>query len=69
MLVCAPTSAGKTNVALLSILEAVQRYRRKDGTIDLKGFKVVYVAPMKALVSEITGNLGNKLKSLGVNVR
>lgn len=69
MLVCAPTSAGKTNIALLSILEVISNYIREDQTIDLKGFKIVYIAPMKALVSEITGNLSNKLKSLNIIVK
>ncbi len=27
MLVCAPTSAGKTNIALLTILRAISEYR------------------------------------------
>ena len=69
MLVCAPTSAGKTNIALLSILEVISNYVREDSSIDLKAFKVVYIAPMKALVSEITGNLSNKLKSLNITVK
>ena len=70
MLVCAPTSAGKTNVALLSILATVATYRDNEtGQLDLKNFKVVYIAPMKALVSEVTGNLSNRLKSLGITVR
>lgn len=70
MLVCAPTSAGKTNVALLSILQTISTYRDdQSGEIDLTKFKIVYIAPMKALVSEVTGNLSNRLKSLGVTVR
>ncbi len=70
MLVCAPTSAGKTNVALLSILKAIADYRDPDsGIIDLSKFKVVYIAPMKALVAEITGNLSNRLKTLGITVK
>jgi pre-mRNA-splicing helicase BRR2 len=35
--------------------------RRRDGTFDLKNFKVVYVAPMKALVTEIVGNFQKRL--------
>lgn len=70
MLVCAPTSAGKTNVALLTILKAIADYRDPEsGTIDLTKFKVVYIAPMKALVAEITGNLSNRLKTLGITVK
>jgi pre-mRNA-splicing helicase BRR2 len=51
MLVCAPTSAGKTNIALLAILETISRYISDNGSIDLSKFKIVYIAPMKALVS------------------
>jgi pre-mRNA-splicing helicase BRR2 len=52
MLVCAPTGAGKTIVALLTILQTIGMHRNK-GTIDKNKFKVVYIAPMKALVNEI----------------
>ena len=70
MLVCAPTSAGKTNIALLSILKTISDYRDPDGgSIDYSKFKVVYIAPMKALVAEITGNLENRLKTLGITVK
>lgn len=69
MLVCAPTSAGKTNIALLSILRVMSQYMNKNGTIDTSKFKVVYIAPMKALVAEITGNLSHRLQSLGIKVK
>eukprot|EP00919_Chromeraceae_sp_WS-2016_P013077 GHVR01030562.1.p1 GENE.GHVR01030562.1~~GHVR01030562.1.p1 ORF type:complete len:121 (+),score=7.95 GHVR01030562.1:9921-10283(+) len=69
MLVCAPTSAGKTNIALLSILEVIKHYVLSDGSIDTSKFKIVYIAPMKALVAEVTGNLDNRLKSLGIKVK
>lgn len=57
MLVCAPTSAGKTIIALLSILRVMSEFMTKSGAIDTSKFKVVYIAPMKALVSEIATNL------------
>jgi replicative superfamily II helicase len=41
----------------------------KSGTIDINKFKIVYIAPMKALVAEITGNLSHRLSPLGINVR
>mgnify|MGYP002078358115 CR=1 FL=1 len=41
----------------------------KSGAIDTSKFKVVYIAPMKALVAEITGNLSHRLSGLGINVR
>lgn len=69
MLVCAPTSAGKTNIALLAILQVMSEYMNKNGTIDTSKFKIVYIAPMKALVAEITGNMSHRLSPLGINVR
>ncbi len=47
MLLCAPTGAGKTNVAMLAILHELGQHMNEDGTIKLNDFKVVYVAPMK----------------------
>ncbi|BBM97599.1 pre-mRNA-splicing helicase BRR2 [Marchantia polymorpha subsp. ruderalis] len=69
LLLCAPTGAGKTNVAMLAILHEIGLKRREDGSIDLNGFKIVYVAPMKALVAEMVGNLSNRLKDFGVSVK
>ena len=69
MLVCAPTGAGKTNVALLTILNKIADYRHSDGSIDLKKLKMVYIAPMKALVSEIVSSFSLRLESLGITVR
>ncbi len=48
LLVCAPTGAGKTNVAMLCIMHQLGLCRREeDGVIDKAAFKIVYVAPMK----------------------
>jgi pre-mRNA-splicing helicase BRR2 len=47
MLVCAPTGAGKTNVAMLAMLHEIGLHRREDGSIDTSAFKMIYVAPMK----------------------
>jgi pre-mRNA-splicing helicase BRR2 len=69
MLVCAPTGAGKTNVALLTMLHEIGLHRKEDGTIDLQGFKIVYLAPMKALVAEIVLNFGKRLEEYGITVR
>ena len=69
MLVCAPTGAGKTNVALLAMLHEIGLHRGEDGNIDLEGFKIVYLAPMKALVAEIVLNLSNRLQSFGISVK
>ena len=38
MLVCAPTGAGKTNVAMLTMLHEIGLHRQRDGSYDLDGF-------------------------------
>ena len=63
MLICAPTGAGKTNVALLAMLQVIGRYIKKDGTVDTSKFKIVYIAPMKALVSEMVLSFTKRLES------
>lgn len=50
MLVCAPTSSGKTDVALLCVLRALAR-----------GSKVAYIVPMRALATEIVSKYKKKL--------
>uniref|UniRef100_K3WCS9 Helicase ATP-binding domain-containing protein n=1 Tax=Globisporangium ultimum (strain ATCC 200006 / CBS 805.95 / DAOM BR144) TaxID=431595 RepID=K3WCS9_GLOUD len=71
LLLCAPTGAGKTNVAMLTILHEVMKARDSEtGQIDLNSFKIVYVAPMKALVQEVVLNLSARLTSAyGIEVR
>ena len=67
---CAPTGAGKTNIAMLAVLREISLHRRgPGGAIDRSAFKIVYVAPMKALASEVTANFGKRLKPLGLVVR
>lgn len=68
LLICAPTGAGKTNVAMLTIINAI-RAHTDQGIIHRDQFKIVYVAPMKALAAEMTDNFGKKLKPLGILVR
>lgn len=55
-LVCAPTGSGKTDIALLSILRALR---------DPKA-KVVYIAPMKALATEIVTEFSRRLAPFSV---
>ncbi|PIA32529.1 hypothetical protein AQUCO_04400019v1 [Aquilegia coerulea] len=69
LLLCAPTGAGKTNVAMLTILQQIALNRNPDGSFDNSGYKIVYVAPMKALVAEIVGNLSNRLQYYNVQVK
>ncbi|KAL7083867.1 hypothetical protein ACP275_14G188400 [Erythranthe tilingii] len=69
ILLCAPTGAGKTNVAMLTILQQIALNMNDDGSINHSNYKIVYVAPMKALVAEVVGNLSNRLEQYGVVVR
>jgi pre-mRNA-splicing helicase BRR2 len=75
LLLCAPTGAGKTNVAMLTMLNVIGQHRRDsaegngEGDIDLQGFKIVYVAPMKALVQEVVKNFSKRLSSYGIQVK
>ncbi|RKP18260.1 Sec63-domain-containing protein, partial [Rozella allomycis CSF55] len=69
MLLCAPTSAGKTNVAMLTMLHEIGKHINfETGEIDTENFKIVYIAPMKALVQEMVNNFGNRLKEYGIKV-
>jgi activating signal cointegrator complex subunit 3 len=112
MLVCAPTGAGKTNIAMIAVLREIGQHivsggeggggwtwgggggggagengggaagtassssssaRASSSTavpiIDKSAFKIVYVAPMKALAAEVTQNFGRRLQPLGLKVR
>lgn len=69
LLLCAPTGAGKTNVAMLTMLRAMSHFRNpKTGHLDLDAFKIVYVAPLKALVQEQVREFGRKLEPYGIKV-
>jgi pre-mRNA-splicing helicase BRR2 len=69
ILLSAPTGAGKTNVAVLTILQQIALNRNLDGSFNNNNYKIVYVAPMKALVAEVVGNLSNRLQEYGVQVK
>ncbi|ORY79259.1 Sec63 Brl domain-domain-containing protein [Leucosporidium creatinivorum] len=69
ILLCAPTGAGKTNVAMLTILNEMAKHRNEvTGEFDFAAFKIVYVAPMKALVQEMVGNFSKRLSCFGITV-
>jgi pre-mRNA-splicing helicase BRR2 len=69
MLICAPTGSGKTNVAMLTILREIGKNRNPEtGEIMLDDFKIVYIAPLKALVQEQVGNFSKRLESYGIRV-
>ncbi|KAJ5009562.1 putative helicase mug81 [Colletotrichum sp. SAR 10_99] len=78
MLICAPTGAGKTDAAMLTILQTIGHYctpnpiedpATTDFAVDAQDFKIVYVAPMKALAAEVTEKLGKRLAWLGIKCR
>ncbi|KAK4495640.1 hypothetical protein PRZ48_012908 [Zasmidium cellare] len=78
MLICAPTGAGKTDAAMLTILNTVAKNIHQspieepdaiEFAVHTDDFKIVYVAPMKALAAEITEKLGKRLAWLGIQVR
>lgn len=69
MLLCAPTGAGKTNCAMLTILREIGKHiDETTGLINLQNFKIIYVAPMKALVAEMVGNFQSRLSSYEITV-
>nr|CAJ2470089.1 unnamed protein product [Leishmania braziliensis] len=69
MLVSAPTGAGKTNVAMMAMLRAIAAARNTaTGVIDGHSLKMVYVAPMKALVQEVVRTFSTRLEPLGLTV-
>lgn len=78
MLICAPTGAGKTDAAMLAILNTVAKNvvpnpiehpDATDFTVMAEDFKIIYVAPMKALAAEVTDKLGKRLAWLGIKAR
>lgn len=68
LLLCAPTGAGKTNVALLCMMREIGKHINDDGTINTDEFKIIYVAPMRSLVQEMVGNFGRRLASYNLTV-
>ncbi|XP_025099015.1 LOW QUALITY PROTEIN: activating signal cointegrator 1 complex subunit 3-like [Pomacea canaliculata] len=68
LLICAPTGAGKTNIAMLTILHELKQHLIQ-GVIKKDEFKIIYVAPMKALAAEMVRNFGGRLEPLGIAVR
>ncbi|WVQ84529.1 hypothetical protein IAT38_006683 [Cryptococcus sp. DSM 104549] len=76
MLICAPTGAGKTDVAIMAILRVLTQHvtpgrstHPSGFNVDRDAFKIIYVAPMKALAAEITAKFSKRLAWLGIRVR
>ncbi|XP_053694664.1 U5 small nuclear ribonucleoprotein 200 kDa helicase [Sabethes cyaneus] len=68
LLLCAPTGAGKTNVALLTMMREIGKHINDDGTINVDEFKIIYIAPMRSLVQEMVGNFGKRLATYNLTV-
>ncbi|AFZ80737.1 DEAD/DEAH box helicase domain-containing protein [Theileria equi strain WA] len=64
LLVSAPTGCGKTNIALLCILQNYKQFFEENK----KCGKVIYMVPMKALASEITEKYSKSLSKFGLSV-
>ncbi|EFC37605.1 dead box RNA helicase [Naegleria gruberi] len=68
MLVCAPTGCGKTNIAMMTVLREIGQHF-KGGKIRREEFKIIYIAPMKALAAEMVENFSKRLAPLGITVK
>lgn len=75
LLICAPTGAGKTNVAILAILNAIGEtlgLTDQSEAIPSLGtkpsFLIAYISPMKSLVSEQTQSFSLRLNQHGIRV-
>lgn len=68
LLLCAPTGAGKTNVALLCMMREIGKHINADSTINADEFKIIYVAPMRSLVQEMVGTFSKRLSTYNLTV-
>lgn len=68
LLICAPTGAGKTNIAMLTVVREIKQHIIQN-VIKKDEFKIVYIAPMKALAAEMVRNFSKRLEALGIIVR
>lgn len=66
---CAPTGAGKTDIAMLSILRCIHQHTNEKNQIAKSDFKIVYIAPMKALAAEITKKFAQRLGVFNLTVK
>lgn len=59
LLICAPTGAGKTNIAMLAVVHQLKLHIEM-GVLKKNEFKIIYVAPMKALAAEMTASFNKR---------
>ncbi|KAJ2642524.1 activating signal cointegrator 1 complex subunit 3, partial [Coemansia sp. RSA 1694] len=83
ILLSAPTGAGKTDVALLTILRTIAQFcspaprdlewlntsSKPKFKVAMSEFKIIYVAPMKALAAEVVEKYQSRLQWLGIQCR
>ncbi|CAF0793697.1 unnamed protein product [Didymodactylos carnosus] len=70
MLISAPTGAGKTNIAMLAIINELRKhYDTTNSILFDSDFKIIYIAPMKALASEMVDNFSKYLAPIGIIVK
>jgi pre-mRNA-splicing helicase BRR2 len=68
-MLCRSHTHAQTNVAMLAMLHELSKHRDEaTGTFDLDAFKMIYIAPMKALVQEQVGQFSKRLAAFGVKV-
>ena len=54
---------------MLTVLNEMAKYRDETtGNFALDQFKIVYIAPMKALVHEMAGSFNKRLEVFGIKV-
>ena len=54
---------------MLTILNELSKVRdEQTGTFDFNALKIVYIAPMKALVQEMISNFSNRSSPFGIKV-
>ncbi|KAK2702626.1 hypothetical protein QYM36_018768 [Artemia franciscana] len=68
LLVCAPTGAGKTNIAMLTVVHQIKQHIVND-VIQKDKFKFMYVAPVTALAAAMARYFSKQLGPLGISVR
>lgn len=59
---------GKTNIAMMTILHEIGQHI-VHGVLQRDVFKIVYVAPMKALAQEVQATFQKRLQPLGIIVK
>jgi activating signal cointegrator complex subunit 3 len=53
---------------MIAALHEIGQHMDSSGRIAKGDFKIVYVAPMKALAAEMTKTFGSRLQALGIQV-